>query len=91
MRVENRAQLDQSSQCKLGRPNGQRGTDCGVCHPRRQLSRHTRPDLDVENLTATAAMPGIEANPFTMKRMPRIIHYDKLRSVCRMTWGVVTC
>ncbi len=85
MRVENRSQLDQPGQCKLGRTNGHRGADRGICHPCGKLSRHTRPDLDVENLTTTTAMPGVEANPFTMKRVPGILHYDKLGSVCRMT------
>jgi hypothetical protein len=85
MRVDNCSQLDQPSQGKLGWTNGHRGTDRGVCHPRGKLSRHTRPDLDVENLTTTTAMPSVEANPFTMKRMPGILYYDQLRSVCRMT------
>jgi hypothetical protein len=85
MRVENRAQLDQPSQCELGRTNGYRGTGRSVRHPRRKLSRQTRPDLDVENLSTTAAVPSVEANPLTLQRMPWIFHYDKLRSVCRMT------
>jgi hypothetical protein len=85
MRVENRAQLDQPSQRELRRTIGHRGTNRCVCHPRGKLSRQTRLDLDVENLTTATAMPGIEANPLTMKRMPGILHYDKLRSVCRMT------
>lgn len=85
MRVENRAQLDQPSQRKLWRTNGHRGADRGVCHPHWKLPRQTRPDFDVENLSTTTAMPGVQANPLTMKRMPGILHYNKLRSICRMT------
>jgi hypothetical protein len=85
MNVENRSQLDQRSQSKLRRASGHRSTDRGVCHPRGKLSRQTWPDLDVENLSTTAAMPSVEANPLTVQRMPGILYYDKLRSVCRMT------
>jgi hypothetical protein len=85
MRVENRAQLDQPGQCKLRRANGHRGTDRGVCHPRGKLSRQTRLDLDVENLSTTTAVPSVEANPLTVQRMPGILYNDELRSVCRMT------
>jgi hypothetical protein len=85
MGVENRAQLDQPSQCKLRRTNGHRGTDRGVCHPCGKLSRQTWLDLNVEDLSTTTAMPGVETNSITMKWMPRIFYNDELRSVCRMT------
>jgi hypothetical protein len=56
-----------------------------VCHPCGKLSRQTWLDLNVEDLSTTTAMPGVETNSITMKWMPRIFYNDELRSVCRMT------
>jgi hypothetical protein len=54
----------------------------GVAHPRRDLARQTRPDLDVEDLTTGASLPPVDANALTVERMPGIRHHNKLRSVC---------
>jgi hypothetical protein len=83
--IQHGSQLDQAVDCDLSDSRGDRCTHCGVAHPFRNLAGQTRPDLDVEDLTTGTSMPATQANTLTAKRMPRIRHDNKLRSVCRMT------
>ncbi len=90
MGVENRPKFNQRGERELGSPDSDRSTDRGISHPSRKLSRKTRLDLDVDDLTTTAAVSRIEPNPLTVERMPGVLHHDELRSVCGMTWSVAT-
>jgi len=78
MRVKDGPELDQAGECELGRTHADRRADGSVRHPCGKLSRETRPDLDIEELTAATSVPRIEANPLTVKRMPGILHHDEL-------------
>jgi len=51
-------------------------------HPLRDLTRQTRPDLDVEDLTTGTSLPAIDVNALSVERMPGIRDHSKLRSVC---------
>lgn len=77
--------LSQPGQSELGRSDGNRPANRSISHPSRELSRKARLYFDVEELTASSAMPCVNPNALAIKRVPGIFNDHKLRSVCRMT------
>jgi hypothetical protein len=82
MTVEHGTQFVQVCDRYSGGTRRDRRADRGITHPRRQFSREAGPHFDVQNLATAPAMPRVDSNTLAMKRMPRIFHDDKLRSVC---------
>jgi hypothetical protein len=82
MGVENGPQFCQCIKRNPRAANGDRRACRGIAHPCRDLPRQARPDLDVEDLTPGTPLPPVNANALAVQRMPRILHYNKLRSVC---------
>ena len=82
MAVEHGTKLSQGSDRKPRAAARNLRAGRGIAHPRRNLARQTRPDLDVEDLATGASVPAIDANALTVERMPGIRHDNKLRSVC---------
>jgi hypothetical protein len=82
MTVKHGPQFVQMRERNSGRTGRDRRARRGITHPCRQFSREAGANLDVKNLAAAPAMPRVDPNALPMKRVPRIFHDNKLRSVC---------
>jgi hypothetical protein len=66
----------------MGWPEGHRQAGRGVTHPGRNLPGQTRALLDHQDVVALPARTPMNAEPLTLKRMPRILDPGGLRTVC---------
>ena len=82
MRAENDAQLVQSININLCRPEGHRRTRCGIGHPGWELAGYAGTNLHVQNLLAASPRCLCETQPLAMQRMPTIVDDNIPRSVC---------
>lgn len=82
MGVENNPQFSQRIDREPRAAHRDRCTNCGIAHPRRDLTREPWPDLDIEDLTAGTPLSAVNANFLAMQRMPGVRHHNKLRLVC---------
>jgi len=82
MAVKHRPKFNQGSNRKPRAAARNRRAGRGIAHPRRDLARKPGPHLDIKDLVASTSLAAIDPNALTVKRMPRVRHNDKLRSVC---------